>query len=264
MSESFFHLLYIGDIVGASGREAIARELPQIRRENIVDFVVMNAENAAHGFGLTPSIAQELFDLGADVLTGGNHTFDKKEVVEVFQKHAPKVLRPANYPDRTPGQGSSLLTAKDGTKVGIINVMGRVFMDPLDCPFRAFDKAWSALEPETRIILVDIHAEATSEKYAMGFYVDGKVSAVVGSHTHVQTADEQILPGGTGYISDTGMCGPIDSVIGMKKEIILQRFLEKRPVRMEVAEGRGMLQAILFKIDRRLGRCVGVQRIRRL
>lgn len=256
-------LLYIGDIVGSSGREAIARELPLLRKAKPVDFIVANAENAAHGFGLTPSIAKELFDMGIQVLTGGNHTFDKKEVVEVFAQYPGRVVRPANYPARTPGPGSTLYPGPQGLQIGIINVMGRVFMDPLDCPFEAFDREYSQIQTQTKIILLDIHAEATSEKYAIGYYSDGKVSACVGSHPHVQRADEIIFAKGTGYLSDAGMTGPTDSIIGMKKEIILQRFLEKRPVRMEVSENRGMLQGAIFEIDTETGRCLKVERVRR-
>jgi metallophosphoesterase (TIGR00282 family) len=264
VNSSDFKILYIGDIVGASGREAISRELPALRDALEPDFIIMNAENAAHGFGLTPTIARDLFKLGADVLTGGNHTFDKKEVQEVFREFGDRVLRPANYPPRAPGQGSAVLQARDGTEVGVINLMGRVFMDPLDCPFQAFDREWEKLAGRCRFSFLDVHAEATSEKYALGYYADGKISAYCGSHTHVQTADEQIFEKGMGYLSDAGMTGPQDSIIGMKKEIILHRFTEKRPAKMEVAEGRGMLQGALYRLSRETGRCLEVKRVRKL
>ncbi len=264
MSVETFNILFIGDIVGSSGRDAVTREIRPLIQQHNIHFTIMNAENAAHGFGLTPSIARELFELGADALTGGNHSFDKKEVVDVFKEYPDRVIRPANYPEATPGRGSTILKAKDGTEVGIINVMGRVFMDPLDCPFKAFDREYDRIRARSKIILLDVHAEATSEKYALGYYCDGKVSALVGSHTHVQTADDQIFSKGMGYLSDAGMSGPIDSIIGMKKEIILQRFLEKRPIRMEVGEGRGMLQGAIFRIDRETGRCLSLERVRKL
>jgi 2',3'-cyclic-nucleotide 2'-phosphodiesterase len=264
VNSSDFSILYIGDIVGASGREAISRELPALKDELQPDFIIMNAENAAHGFGLTPSIARDLFKLGADVLTGGNHTFDKKEIQEVFREFGDRVLRPANYPDKTPGQGSAIVQARDGTEVGVLNLMGRVFMDPLDCPFQAFDREWEKFSGRCKFLFVDVHAEATSEKYALAYYADGKAAAMVGSHTHVQTADDQIFEKGMGYLSDAGMTGPSDSIIGMKKEIILQRFTQKRPIRMEVAETRGILQGVYYRLSRETGRCLELKRIRKL
>jgi len=257
------NILFLGDIVGSSGRKVIQDWLPQIRQEFRIDFCVANAENSAHGFGTTPQIAKELFDAGVDVLTGGNHTFDKKEINQCFQEFPDRILRPANYPPGTMGRGVCLQYTKSGHRIGIINLMGRVFMEPIDCPFQTFEKEYEGLRRETPIILLDMHAEASSEKQAMGFFVDGRVSAVVGTHTHVPTADQRILPKGTGYLTDCGMNGAYDSVIGMKTEIILQRFTKKQHIRMEVAEGPGTLWGVIFKIDSDTGRCIGVERIKR-
>ncbi|TVQ81073.1 MAG: TIGR00282 family metallophosphoesterase [Bradymonadales bacterium] len=262
-SGSGLRIFFIGDIVGSAGRRAVAALVPQIRDEYQVGLTVANAENAAHGFGLTPSTAKEIFDSGVDAITGGNHIFDKKEVAEAFRAFEGKIVRPANYPPDSPGHGSTVVESSCGQAVGLINVMGRVFMDPLDCPFRAFERERAELSQKARVILLDIHAEATSEKAAMGYFVDGRVSACVGTHTHVQTSDERILPHGTGFLSDAGMTGPIDSIIGMQKEAILQRFLEKRPAKMQVAEGRSSLQGVIFEIDPDSGRCLSIQRIRR-
>jgi len=255
-------ILFLGDIVGSSGRKVILDHLPKIREEKKVDFTIANAENSAHGFGLTLSIAEELFAAKIDCLTGGNHTFDKRDIYEVFQKYPDKVLRPANYPGQTSGRGATLLSA-GGTRVGVINLMGRVFMEPIDCPFQSFEREYAGLRRDTSIILVDIHAEATSEKQAIGRFCDGKVSAVVGTHSHVPTADERILPKGTGYLTDCGMNGPYDSIIGMKTEIILERFQKKQHIRMEVADGPGSLWGVLFTIDRVSGKCTEIERIKR-
>jgi metallophosphoesterase (TIGR00282 family) len=256
-------LLFLGDVVGSSGRAVIAEHLPQLRADFQIDLVVANAENSAHGFGLTPTVAQELFSAGCDVLTGGNHSFDKKEINQCFQEHPTKILRPANYPSGTTGRGSSLVTTRSGKTVGVINLMGRIFMEPLDCPFQTFDKEFDSLRHQTKVILVDIHAEASSEKQAMGFHCDGRASCIVGTHTHVPTADERILPKGSGFLTDAGMNGAYDSVIGMKKEIILDRFLKRQHIRMEVADGPGTLSGVLFHIDSTSGRCEKVERIRR-
>lgn len=258
---SALRVLFIGDIVGSSGRDCLRRHLPNIKKEKACHLVIANAENAAHGFGLTLSTAEEIFNAGVDVLSGGNHIWDKKEVNEVFDRYPDRIIRPANYPPDLPGK--PYVMAQSGeTRLAILNLMGRVFMDPLDCPFRTFSSIYAEIRQQTKLILVDFHAEATSEKSAFAWYVDGKVSFVVGSHTHVQTADERILPQGTGFLSDAGMTGPYDSVIGMKTDIILRRFLEKIPIRMEVAEGRGIIQGVIFDIDRETGRCLRVERLR--
>ncbi|PIR22919.1 MAG: TIGR00282 family metallophosphoesterase [Deltaproteobacteria bacterium CG11_big_fil_rev_8_21_14_0_20_45_16] len=257
------NIIFLGDIVGSSGRMAVRRYLPDIRREMEADLVIANGENAAHGFGLTTQTAREIFDAGVDFITGGNHTWDKKEVVDTFREFENKIIRPANYPDDNPGKGFAMIRTANDHHVGIINLMGRVFMDPLDCPFRCFDRHYEKLREQSNILFLDFHAEATSEKIAMAYHVDGRISAMVGTHTHVQTADERIFPKGTGYLTDAGMTGPLDSVIGMKKEMILQRFLEKRPIRIEVADGPAILQGVCFRIDSNSGKCESIRRIQK-
>ena len=255
-------ILYLGDIVGSSGRQVVADKLPALRAQLNLDLVVANGENAAHGFGLTPAVAKEIFTVGVDVITGGNHTWDKKEIVQAFQLHPKTIVRPANYPPETPGRGWTVVHGKSGHPIAVLNLMGRIFMDPIDCPFQTFKREIESIRREAKIILLDIHAEATSEKYAMGWFADGLISAMVGSHTHVQTADERIFPKGTGYLSDAGMNGPLDSIIGMKKEIIIERFLKKLPVKMEVAEGPAELRGVIFTVDSDDGRCHNVERIK--
>ncbi|MDD5132767.1 MAG: TIGR00282 family metallophosphoesterase [bacterium] len=252
-------VLFIADIIGQSGREAVARILPELKLKEQVDLVIANGENAAHGMGLTPSIARDLFHLGVDVLTMGNHTWDKKEILDIIDDEP--IVRPANYAPGVPGRGAILASTATGVKVGILNLIGRVFMPPNDCPFRAADKVIAELKKETPVIIVDIHAEATSEKVAMGWYLDGKVSAVIGTHTHVQTADDKILPGGTAYLTDVGMTGPFDSVIGIKKEIILQRFLMQMPIRFEVSDKDIWFNGALIEIDEKSGKAIQIQRL---
>jgi len=264
LDSRLFQIMFVGDIVGSSGRRAAAHLVPKLRSAHRLDLVIANGENSAHGFGLTPSTAREIFNSEVDLITGGNHTFDKKEVVQAFEDFPGRILRPANFPPNTPGRGSTVIRTKSGESVGVINLMGRVFMDPLECPFRAFERERASIPADVKMILVDLHAEATSEKAAMGYFVDGQVSALVGSHTHVPTADERILPGGTGFLSDAGMTGPVDSIIGMKKEPILQRFLQKRPARMQVAEGDSWFQAVIFRLDRQSGRCESIERVREI
>lgn len=260
---SVIKILFLGDIVGSSGRRILEAGIPKIREEHKLDLIIANGENAAHGFGITQQICKEILATGVDIITGGNHTFDKKEWPQTFNEYASKLVRPANYPAGTIGKGSTVVMGKSGHKIGIINLMGRVFMDPLDCPFQAFNREIESVRRETSIILVDMHAEVSSEKSAMGYFVDGRVSAIVGTHTHVPTADERILPKGTGFLTDAGMNGPLDSVIGMKKEIILERFLKKLPIKMEVAEGPGPLSGVIFSIDSDSGRCVEIERVRK-
>ncbi len=252
-------ILFIADIIGQPGREAVAKLLPELRKQEAPELVIANGENAAGGLGITPNVARDLFHLGIDVLTMGNHTWDKKEVMEIIDD--PNIVRPANYPPGVPGRGAALVATPGKFQVGIVNLVGRVFMPPNDCPFRAAEKIIAELKKETPVIIVDMHAEATSEKVAMGWYLDGKVSAVIGSHTHVQTADERILPEGTAYITDAGMTGPFDSVIGIKKEIILQRFLLGMPIRFDVAGGDVVLNAVLLDIDEKTGKALDIKRI---
>lgn len=260
---SLLKILFLGDIVGQSGRQALSTHLPELKQNAGLDLVIANGENAAHGFGLTPSIANEIFSLGVDVITGGNHTWDKKEIHQAIQANPQKIIRPANYPSGTAGRGSTVVYGKSGHKIGVINLMGRVFMDPLDCPFRALESELESIRRETNIVLVDLHAEVTSEKAAMAWFADGRISALVGTHTHVQTADERIFPKGTGFLTDAGMNGPHDSIIGMKKEMIIERFLKKTPVRMEVAEGPAVFQGAIFTIDSDDGKCKTIERIRK-
>lgn len=254
-------VLFIGDIMGEPGRRVIARHLPRVVAEQGVDVVIGNGENAAAGFGITNDLAQELFGLGLAAITLGNHAWDKKETVD-YIKREPRLLRPANYPEGTPGKGSVVLETSGGEKVGIVQVMGRVFMPALDCPFQAARREVGRIKEKTAAIIVDMHAEATSEKVAMGHFLDGQVSAVVGTHSHVQTADERILPNGTAYLTDIGMTGPVDGVIGMKKELVIEKFLTGMPRRFEVAPGPAVFCAVLVEVDARLGKAVGIQRLR--
>jgi len=253
-------ILFIGDIVGRAGRRAIAERLPALVDRYSADLVVANGENAAAGFGLTLEVAKELFDLGIDVLTSGNHIWDKKEIIDHLETH-PRILRPGNYPPALPGRGSGLYSTASGVEVGIVNLEGRVFMNNLDCPFRAADELVAELRKRTPIILVDFHAEATSEKMALGYYLDGRVSAVVGTHTHVQTADERILPRGTAYLSDAGMTGSRDTVIGIRKELAIEKFLTQIPVRFEVGKKNPMICGVVVSVEEESGRANAVERI---
>ena len=255
-------ILFIGDIVGSPGRSAIGRLLPELKKEHKLDFVVANAENAAGGSGITQSIADELFDSGVNVITAGDHIWKKREIFEIINQEE-RILRPINFPSGAPGRGYNVFKAKNGVKVGVINVNGRVFMDALECPFRTTLAAAEEISKETKIIFVDIHAEATSEKVALGWYLDGKVSAVLGTHTHVQTADERILPNGTAYLTDVGMTGPLDSVIGRKIEDVLERFLTSIPVRFAVATDNIQLQGAVVDIDDKTGKAKSIIRIQR-
>jgi len=253
------NVLMIGDIFGESGRAALARLLPRLREQHSIDFCVVNCENAAGGFGVTPPMARQMLEQGADVLTSGNHIWDKKEIVEYITREN-LLLRPANFPAGTPGVGH--VSVKAGPhRVAVLNLMGRVFMNPIDCPFRKADEILPELRKETPVILVDMHCEATSESQAMGWYLDGRVSAVVGTHRHVQTADERVLPGGTAYITDLGMTGPTDGVIGVDREIILQRFLTGLPQRFETASENPRLNGVLVTADEQTGRALSIERL---
>ncbi len=253
-------ILLIGDIVGRPGRVIVEREVIRMREEQGIDFVVANCENAAGGAGITPTIADDLFRAGVDVLTSGNHVWRKKEALDLL-KRDPRVLRPANYPDAAPGSGSTIAETLSGQKVGVLNVMGRVFMEPLDCPFRAAERELARLKLVTPVIIVDMHAEATSEKVAMGWYLDGRVSCVFGTHTHIPTADERILPKGTGFITDVGMTGPYDSVIGRRVDQILERFLTSMPHKSDVAEENIQLRGLIVEVNPKSGKAVSVERV---
>jgi metallophosphoesterase (TIGR00282 family) len=255
-------VLVIGDIVGRPGRVIVEREVVALREAQAIDLVIANCENAAGGAGVTPSIADGLFRAGIDVLTSGNHVWKKREAYELL-KLDPRVIRPANYPDGAPGSGSAIVETLSGCKVGVLNLMGRVFMEALDCPFRAAERELARLKLVTPIILVDMHAEATSEKIAMGWFLDGKVSCVFGTHTHIPTADERILPKGTAYITDVGMTGPYDSVIGRRVDQILERFLSNLPNRSEVAQENIQLRGLIVELDPASGKARAVERITR-
>jgi metallophosphoesterase (TIGR00282 family) len=248
-------LLFLGDIVGRSGRDAVTSRLPGLIRDWKLDFVAINGENAAGGFGITEAIYQEIVDAGADAITLGNHAWDQREAL-VFIERAPKLIRPLNFPKGAPGRGAALIAAKNGARVLVVNLMGRIFMDPLDDPFAVVEPELAAYPLKARCdaIVVDMHCEATSEKQAMAYFLDGRASLVVGSHTHVPTSDERVLPGGTGYVSDIGMCGAYDSIIGMQKEEPLRRFLTKLPSqRFEAASGPATLTGVAVELDDKTG-----------
>jgi len=251
-------ILAIGDIIGKPGRNAVKKILPGLRSEYNIALVIGNGENAAGGLGLTPSTAQELFDSGIDVITTGNHIWAYKEIIP-YMENEPALLRPLNYPPTNPGRGYVLKK-----KVLIINLMGRVFMGHVDCPFRAMDQLLAEFEHESIPIIVDFHAEATSEKVAMGKYLDGRVSAVLGTHTHVGTIDAQILPKGTAYVTDIGMVGPIDSVIGDDPDSVITRFLTQMTSRLSVGKGKVSFDAILVEVDKKTGKAVDIKRIQKL
>lgn len=253
-------LLFIGDIIGKSGRQALSRELHRLVDRHMVDLVVANGENAAGGFGLTEEVAGELFKMGVDLLTSGNHIWDKRDSLD-YLKREEKVIRPANYPEGTPGFGSAVLRTAAGIKVAVLNLEGRVFMNNLECPFRVADREIARLAQETPLIFIDFHAEATSEKASLGWYLDGRVSALIGTHTHVQTADERILPGGTAYMTDAGMTGAFDSVIGIRKEEAIQKFLTQLPVKFEVAKSNIRVNGVVVEIDELSGKALGIERI---
>jgi 2',3'-cyclic-nucleotide 2'-phosphodiesterase len=241
-------VLFIGDIVGSPGRQIVRDRLVDLVAQRQIDLVIANGENSASGFGITPRIAQELLDLGIEVISGGNHSWDRKEIVE-FMPHEPRLLRPANFPEGNVGSGLYVGTAENGVKYAVLNLQGRVFMTPLDDPFRKADLELASLPPDVAFVLVDMHAETTSEKIAMGRYLDGRVTAVVGTHTHVTTADEHILPQGTAFITDVGMTGPHAGVIGMDKEAIIRKFIDGLPARFEVAEGDVQMNGVLIETD---------------
>ncbi len=257
-------LLFCGDIVGRAGRDVVTANLPRLRQELDLDFVVANGENAAGGFGITEKICTELFAAGVDAISGGNHSWDQREALALIERE-PRLLRPQNFPAGTPGRGAAVFAARGGRKVMILNVMGRLFMDPLDDPFACVDRelAKQRLGGTVDAIVLDVHAEATSEKMAMGHYADGRVSLCVGTHTHVPTADTMILPGGTAYQSDAGMCGDYDSVIGMDKTVPIQRFTRKLPTeRLSAASGEGTLCAVYVETDVKTGLALKVAPLR--
>jgi 2',3'-cyclic-nucleotide 2'-phosphodiesterase len=253
-------ILFIGDVFGRPGRELVRTLLPPLVDRHRIDFVVANVENAAAGFGLTREVGEDLLRLGVHAMTSGNHIWDRKEALAYLDAE-PRLVRPANYPAGVPGRGAMIGQTRDGRSVGIVNLMGRVFMPTVDDPFAAARREVEALASSTRVIVVDVHAEATSEKIAMGWFLDGTVTAVVGTHTHVQTADDRLLPGGTAYITDVGMTGPHDSIIGTDRESALRRFLTGLPIRFEVATGDPRLHAVVIAVDDETGRAAAIERL---
>jgi len=253
-------ILLVGDIVGKPGRELVRKGLRGLVAHHEIDLVIANAENSAAGFGVTKDIGDTLLESGVDVMTSGNHIWDKKEVIEYIRTE-PRLLRPINYPAGVAGRGSYVAQTSDGRAVGVINAMGRVFMTPIDDPFAGVLREVDAIRAKTRVIIVDFHAEATSEKVAMGWHLDGKVTAVIGTHTHVQTADQRILPNGTACLTDVGMTGPHDSIIGMEVEPSLSRFLTGMPTRFEPATGNPRLNAVVIEADEKTGRATAITRI---
>ncbi|MGE5423138.1 MAG: TIGR00282 family metallophosphoesterase [Ignavibacteriales bacterium] len=254
------NILFIGDIVGKPGRKAVKEVLPRFIKENEIFFTVANAENAAGGRGLNREVLEELLNMEIDVLTMGNHVWDNKDILN-FIDDEKRLIRPLNYPPHCPGQGYQIFTAGIDQKIAVLNAMGRVFMSPLDCPFRAIEEALEEIKGKADIILVDFHAEATSEKLALAHYFDSRVTAVLGTHTHIQTSDERLLPGGTAYITDVGMTGPLDSILGMEKEMVIQKILYQRPVRLEVAKGPLQFEAVVLCLNDNSGKVTGMKRV---
>jgi len=255
-------ILFIGDIFGQPGRRMVKEALPRLVEEHRPELILANAENAAAGFGITPPLVEELLDMGIAVLTSGNHIWDKKEIFPYLRDHVDgRLLRPANYPAGAPGHGLYLGTTRAGVGYAVLNLQGRVFMPSIDCPFRTADAVLAQVPAETRIRIVDMHGEATSEKVAMGWYLDGRVTAVLGTHTHIPTADEKVLLRGTAYVTDLGMTGPYDSVIGIEKESVIQKFLNQIPARFEVAKGDVRLSAALIEADPETGCARSIQRL---
>ncbi len=253
-------ILFIGDIVGKPGRQALSRQLGRLVDFHMIDLVIANGENASGGFGLTPDTAKELFDLGIDGITSGNHIWDKKEHIQTVLSD-PRIIRPANYPEGAPGCGSMLLLTPGGVEVGVLNLEGRVYMKNLDCPFRTAEKEIALMKQKTVIILVDFHAEATSEKSAMGWYLDGNASALIGTHTHVQTADERILPQGTAFMTDAGMTGSFDSVIGIGKDEAIRKFMTQLPAKFEIPKKDIHINGAVIEIDELSGKALSIKRI---
>jgi len=253
------NILFIGDIFASVGRSLVARHLQDIISSEKIQLAIANAENSAGGFGITPLIAQELFSMGLDVLTSGNHIWDKKEIFDYLPRN-PRLLRPANYPDELPGCGLLVTKARNGVQVAVMDLQGRVHMPATDCPFRKADVLLASLDAHVKVRIVDFHAEVTSEKMAMGWHLNGRVSAVLGTHTHVPTADERVLSGGTAYQSDVGMTGPYDSVIGSEKTLAVRRFLTGMPIRLDSAKTGGELHATVVTVDPQTGHAVGIRR----
>jgi len=256
-------VLFIGDIVGNPGRKAVKSVVPEMKRSLSIDYCIANCENSAGGSGITYAVAQELFDSGIDGITLGNHTWSKKDITNFLDTEI-RIVRPANYPQDLPGKGSTIINHEGKSPIGLLNLLGRVYMDGVECPFRTADREVQSLKNFTKVVLIDMHAEATSEKIALAWYLDGRVSCVLGTHTHVQTADERILPCGTAFITDVGMTGPYEGVLGVDREIIINKFLNFMPVRFELAKGKTQFNAVLLEIDEETGRTCKIKRINHL
>lgn len=254
------NILFIADIVGKPGLEITTKLLPRLKEKYHIDFCIANGENGCEGKGLTQKIARQYFSLGIDVITSGNHIWNNRDIFEML-KSSTRIIRPLNYPDGNYGQGVTVLEIRNNIKIGVVNLQGRTFMFPLECPFRKGLEAVKKMQKETNIIIVDFHAEATAEKMALGWYLDGKVSAVLGTHTHVPTADERILPNGTAYMTDVGMTGPTDSVIGLRKELAIKRFIYQTPVRYKPAEDNLQLCAAVVSVDETTGKATNIERL---
>jgi len=252
-------ILFIGDIFGNPGRKIIKDCVPKLKKELEIDFCIANGENCAAGSGITYIIAQELYKAGIDCITLGNHTWSKKEILN-FIDSDDKIIRPANYPGKVPGKGYTILKS-NGMELAVLNLMGRVYMDSIDCPFLVADRELEEIKAKTKVVFVDMHAEATSEKSALAWYLDGRICCLAGTHTHVQTADERILPFGTALITDVGMTGPYDGIIGVDKELIIERFITRMPQKFEVAKGRTQFSAIYLEVDDKTGKCTKIERI---
>jgi metallophosphoesterase (TIGR00282 family) len=258
-------VLFVGDVFGEPGRKIVRQALPDLLAEYAPDLVLANGENAAHGYGITPGLVDELLDTGIEVLTSGNHIWDRKEILPYLAENRSggRLLRPANFPPDSPGQGLYLGRTRGGVPYAVLNLQGRVFMSSIDCPFRGADALLARIAPDVKLRILDFHAETTSEKIALGWYLDGRVTAIVGTHTHIPTADEHVLPQGTAYITDVGMTGPYESVIGMDKKNVIEKFLKQTPARFEVARGDVRLSAVLVEADESTGRALSIRRIMR-
>ena len=259
MDRNHVNILFLGDVIGDPGRKALFLSLSSLIKEKDLDFVVVNGENAAGGFGVNAEVTGKLYSYGVDCITTGNHVWRNKDVFSIIDDDH-RLIRPANYPGGTPGRGWAVLE-KNGVKIGVLNLLCRVFMEPLECPFRTARKEVANIRKQTKIVIVDLHGEATSEKMAMGWYLDGTVSAVIGTHTHVATCDARVSPQGTAYITDVGMTGPVDSILGVQPELVIERFLTRMPNRFEVASGAAVLQAVLLDIDPLSGRAGSISRL---
>ncbi|NLD50694.1 MAG: TIGR00282 family metallophosphoesterase [Clostridiaceae bacterium] len=253
------NVLFIGDIVGNPGRKAAKEMIQKLKKEMNIDFCIANGENSAGGSGITYVVAQELYKCGIHAITLGNHTWSKREITNFIDSDT-RIVRPANYPAELPGKGSAIINGEKA-KIGVVNLLGRVYMDSVDCPFKAAEREIEHLKSFVKVVLVDMHAEATSEKSAMAWHLDGRVSCVLGTHTHVQTADERILPCGTAYISDVGMTGPYDGIIGVNRDIVIEKFITHMPLKFEIAHGPVQFNAVYLEIDEKTGKTLSIQRI---